>query len=64
MKDEDSEIFSKWAFGEYFREFDQAIQFMIAWNKIHGVQLELHPDGEITKDIVKMIDLWKHEKNN
>lgn len=59
---EESEEFAKWAFGEKFNEFTSAIEFMKAWNERHSSLLTLDGDGNLTKDIKKMIEIFKEKR--
>lgn len=57
------EKFAEWAFGEDYNEYEKAMDFMDAWNKIHGLQMKLSPDGQMTVDIENMVEMWKNEIN-
>ena len=59
---EELEQFAAWAFGPYYRELDQAINFMETWNYLHGVLLMLQPDGLLQEDAEKMVQVWRDNK--
>lgn len=51
--------FAEWAFGSYFRELDQAMNFLETWNYLHSDILKLEPDGLIVQDAEKMVAAWR-----
>ena len=53
------EEFARWAFGENYLVLCGRMSFLDAWNELHGELLMLHGDGHPSKDIPKMIDLWR-----
>lgn len=60
--DTDLEQFAAWAFGDNYGEIDQSLNFMQAWNDLHGENLTLEPAGQVTIDAPKMVQLWKDNK--
>lgn len=63
LKDEvELEEFAAWAFGKYYRELDQALNFMETWNYLHSDILKLEPTGTIVSDAEKMVKAWKEKK--
>lgn len=58
-KEKDLDEFCLWAFGPYFREYDDPMQFMDMWNHLHGDKLTLVSNGEIKHDLPKMIQAWR-----
>jgi hypothetical protein len=60
--EEELEEFGAWAFGPYYRELDQAINFMETWNYLHSDKLKLEPGGDISVDISKMVQVWRDNK--
>lgn len=62
---QDQEEFALWAFGEDYTCIAGSINFMKAWNERHSDKLNLLNDGHMSKDIEKMVDVWKcHCCNN
>lgn len=62
--DKELEEFGEWAFGRYYRELDQAINFMETWNHLHSDILKLEPDGAIEIDVPKMVQAWRDSKKS
>lgn len=58
-EDNELEQFGLWAFGSSYRELDESLTFMEAWNRLHGDKLTLKPKGQIGVDIPKMVQAWK-----
>lgn len=63
ISDEELEKFNEWAFGD-FKHLETTLQFMRAWNKHHGNKLRLTPDGCISDDVERMVELWKARKTS
>lgn len=59
LPDGQLENFATWAFGDRYWEIEGSINFMHAWNSLHGEELLLRPDGTLLVDARKMVDLWK-----
>jgi hypothetical protein len=59
--DEDLDKCGLWCFGEEYKELDEPLKYMKAWNILHGEKLMLTRNGQISEDVPKMIDLWKEE---
>lgn len=57
--DEELECFALWAFGPEYREIDEGMKFLRAWNAIHGSELTLDAAGEVYSDAEKMVSMWK-----
>lgn len=57
--EEESERFAEWAFGSDFKLIDGLIQFLNAWNELHGKKLFLCEDGSPQEDMEKMITMWR-----
>lgn len=57
------EQFSTWAFGENYQEITHFLDIVIRWNNLHKDILEINPDGHISSDLTKMINLWKNNQN-
>jgi hypothetical protein len=53
------EEFAQWAFGPYYRELDQTINFMETWNHLHSDLFKLEPDGIIEIDMPMIVQAWK-----
>ena len=53
------EEFGVWAFGNGLYDIEESIQFLEAWNGIHGEKLKLEPSSMIVDDAPKMIKLWR-----
>ncbi len=60
--EKDREGFLRWAFGIKYREITTTIEYMKAWNFLHGNELELKPSTIVTYDIPKMIDIWQNRQ--
>jgi hypothetical protein len=56
--------FGLWAFGDHFLELDHITKFMKEWNKLHGEDFLLYPTGVVDEDIVEMVQMWRHAKEN
>jgi hypothetical protein len=56
------EQFAAWAFGTGYGEIDYSLDFMKAWNDLHGDKLNLEPTGQVSTDVPKMVQLWKDNK--
>ena len=55
--------FALWAFGEGFEEIPQ-IELGERWNELHKDEFFIFPNGNVEKDLLKMIELWeKHTKD-
>lgn len=52
------EEFPKWAFGVDYIYLTEALDFMHAWNALHGDVLMLRQDTVIQEDIPRMVALW------
>jgi len=61
--DDEQELqeFALWAFGEGYQEIAHALDFMEAWNLLHGEDLRLREEGYIHIDVPRMVELWKEE---
>lgn len=57
---EELEEFLVWAFGKDYIHLTEYLDFMHAWNALHGDYLMLHEDSDLDKDILRMAVLWKH----
>lgn len=57
--DSELEEFARWAFGEYYRELDQAMNVMETWNHLHSDKLELKSSGELGIDLPAMVKVWR-----
>lgn len=53
------EKFAEWAFGPFYREFDEAMNFMESWNFKHSDKLKLELTGNISVDVPKMVQVWR-----
>lgn len=53
------DAFGEWAFGEDFKELEEAMKYLECWNFHHGKELTLVPTGLIEEDAPKMVELWK-----
>jgi len=62
LSEEDSEKFARWAFGEDYLIFDELIQFAKAWNHLHGDLYHLDYVKSPSKDMAKMIELWRENE--
>lgn len=53
--------FALWAFGEGFESLflDELYK---RWNASHGEDFILHPNGNVEKDLIRMIELWEKQK--
>lgn len=60
INDDELDTFALWAFGPEYGTIDIAIDFMHAWNAIHGDDLRLHANGDMQHDIKAMSNLWMH----
>lgn len=60
--EEELEEFAGWAFGKFYRELDQGLNFMETWNYLHSNLLKLLPTGSVLEDGEKMVKLWKESK--
>lgn len=60
-RDEYVDEFCLWAFGENNKSLCQGLDFMNAWNDLHGEELLLHEDSSVDEDILKMMSLWKEK---
>lgn len=56
---QEQDAFGLWAFGKDLMEIHDGIEFMNAWNDLHGNELLLQSTGIISEDIKKMIELWR-----
>ncbi len=56
---EETDQFCLWAFGEGYKDFKSTEAFMVVWNKLHWMDLELSPIGVPGHDIVNMIKIWR-----
>jgi len=61
-EEKELDAFGEWAFGEDFRELEEAMKYLECWNFHHGKDLTLVPSGEISEDAPKMVQLWKDRK--
>ena len=61
MPEGKADEFALWAFGEKFLELEDAINFMHAWNELHGDIYRLTGDGCIEFDLAIMVEMWKSE---
>lgn len=53
--------FALWAFGLGFKECTRD-QYPHRWNSLHSKDFILHPNGNVEKDLLKMIELWEKQK--
>lgn len=60
--EQELEEFGLWAFGPYYRELDESINFMETWNQLHGDKLKLERSGKISIDVPKMVQVWRDNK--
>ena len=58
---EDAYKFSLWAFGENYNE-EMLNKIPDRWNKLHGKDLMITSDGNVEKDLLKMIEIWEKQK--
>lgn len=57
-----SEEFAIWAWGKDYK--DIILNDLVeVWNELHGEQLFLEGDGLPSRDIPKMVQLWKGDVN-
>lgn len=56
---EEQDGFALWAFGETYK-IHHDIDFLIAWNEIHGNDLLIKDDGNVKDDIKKMVALFNN----
>jgi len=56
--------FKCWAFGDDYDDNQVPLIFMHAWNLRHSDKLELHEDGDIYEDLVKMVEIYKQETHD
>ncbi len=50
--------FAFWAFGENYFTFDN-LEFIQAWNTIHGKELRFYRPRQIREDTLKMVEHWR-----
>ena len=60
----DVDDFGLWAFGDSLSHFSHGIEFMEAWNKLHGDDFTLSPEGYIEEDILEMVRMWRDAKED
>ena len=58
--EESLEEFGEWAFGATYKDISIGMEFLYAWNVLHGDVLHLNADSFIGEDAPKMIQLWRN----
>jgi hypothetical protein len=53
------EEFALWAFGDGLYDIVGSINFLKAWNGLHGEKLKMEPSSLIVETAPKMIKLWR-----
>lgn len=53
--------FAIWAFGPNCELFSKPMEFMNAWNRLHGNKYHIYLDSTVIKDVPEMVKIWKDE---
>lgn len=51
--------FALWAFGDGYCSFEHGMDFLHAWNELHGDAYRLRADSSLLEDLTEMVELWR-----
>ena len=62
--EENAEEFAQWAFGNDFNQIFGIEKFANQWNEKHRDKFEIKYTSLISKDVPKLINIWRKSKKN